>query len=116
MCVVRGISAPLQAAPLKWSRLVGILEVEIVDKLLRVCEVFYRFPSVVSEGVALPSDEVLELPSVSSGVEDLFHDKFFFPVNYHGWWWWLLPAEDGGSRMWFKQGGVKHVVDAVVCW
>jgi hypothetical protein len=71
------------------------------------------FPHIVSCGITLPLDEVLEFMSLpkESMSHDSFYFKLLFSVDYFGWW----AAEVGPVLFCFviggEKGGVKDVMD-----
>jgi hypothetical protein len=78
--------------------------VKVLDGSLGICQVVDWFPCIVFFSVALPLNEVLELASVNSGVEDLLYFMFEVSINLHRGWlgfglagdsWFLFQAQPG---------------------
>ena len=61
---------------------------EYLDKVFRVLEIFFAFPSGVV--ITSPLDEVLCSAMALSLVQYCFDKVFFFAVDYL--WWWFLRS------------------------
>jgi len=64
-----------------------VFGVELCYLFWGMVEILQVFPGISLYSVAFPFDQILELPSEHSTVQDLFHNIFLFPIyEFQGWW------------------------------
>ena len=84
-----------------------------VDELLRVSKVCSWFPTIVPKIIALPFDQVLELVTILTTVQDVFNFIFEFVIDLNWLWrWWsvsvYLIAAPWGETVDMKDRVLSH--------